>query len=211
MRKLLGTLLLTAGLSIASLAHVIAAEVDVTFVTISDIYEMAGKKSKRGGFARVNALVKAERAKGGNVVYSHAGDFLSPSLLSGFDKGEHIVDLTNVAPPDFVAPGNHEFDFGKEIFLKRMREMKSTILSANLRRADGSKVDGIEDTKMMTFGDASDPMKSVKIGFVGLTKEDSDVLSSPGDLKFSPTIATANASAKALRKAGADIVVAILH
>ncbi len=211
MKKLIGTLLLTASLSISSLATALAAEIDVTFIAISDIYEMASKKSKRGGFARVNALVKAERAKGGNVVYAHGGDFLSPSLLSGFDKGEHIVDLTNVAPPDIVAPGNHEFDFGKEVFLKRMRDLNSTILSANLRRADGSKVPGIEDTMMKTYGDASDPMKSIKIGFVGLTKEDSDVLSSPGDLKFAPSIPTAMTNAKALRDAGADIVVAVLH
>ena len=211
MKKLLGSLLLAASLSVTSLGNAIAQDIDVTFIAISDIYEMATKKSKRGGFARVNALVKSERAKGGNVVYAHGGDFLSPSLLSGFDKGEHIVELTNIAPPDIVAPGNHEFDFGKDVFLKRMGELKSTILSANLRRADGSKVPGIEDTIMKTFGDASDPMKSIKIGFVGLTKEDSDVLSSPGDLKFSPSIPTAMANAKKLRSEGADIVVAVLH
>ena len=117
----------------------------------------------------MNAIAKAERAKGGNLIYAHAGDFISPSLLSGFDKGEHVVELTNIAPPDFVVPGNHEFDFGKEAFLKRMGELKSTILSANLRRADGTNVPGIEDTAMLTFGDASDPMKSIKVGIVGLT------------------------------------------
>ena len=77
---------------------------------------MASEKSKRGGFARVNAVASAERAKGGNLIYVHAGDFISPSLLSGFDKGEHVVELTNLVAPDFVVPGNHEFDFGKDAF-----------------------------------------------------------------------------------------------
>ena len=211
MKKLIGSLLLAAGMTLSSMHATLAEDVDVTFLLISDIYEMAGAKSKRGGFARVNAIAKAERAKGGNLIYAHAGDFLSPSLLAGFDKGEHIVTLTNIAPPDIVVPGNHEFDFGKETFLKRMGELKSKILSANLRRADGSKVDGIEDTIMMTFGDASDPMKSIKVGIVGLTLEDSPELSSPGDLKFANSMETALANAKALKKQGADILVAILH
>ncbi len=209
MKKLLGALLLSA--SFAMPINALADDVDVTFLLVSDIYKMASPKAKRGGFARVNALAKAERAKGGNLIYAQAGDFISPSLLSGFDKGEHIVKLMNLAAPDIVVPGNHEFDFGKETFLKRMREMNSTVLSANLRRADGTMVEGIKDTRMMTFGDPSDPMKSIKIGIVGLTLEDSPALSSPGDLKFSNSMKTALASAKMLKEQGADILVAVLH
>ena len=118
MKKINGVLTLAAGMTLSSLPSVFAEDVDVTFLLISDIYEMASAKSKRGGFARVNAIAKAERAKGGNLIYAHAGDFLSPTLLSGFDKGEHIVELTNISPPDIVVPGNHEFDFGKDAFLK---------------------------------------------------------------------------------------------
>ncbi len=188
-----------------------AEDIDLTFLLISDIYEMANPKSKRGGFARVNAIARAERAKGGNLIYAHAGDFLSPSLLSGFDKGEHVVELTNVVAPDIVVPGNHEFDHGKETFLKHMQELNSTILSANLRRADGTKVPGIEDSMMVTYGDASDPMKSVKVGIVGLTLGDTPDLSSPGDLLFADSKETAKAQAEALKVAGADILVAILH
>lgn len=188
-----------------------AEDIDLTFLLISDIYEMANPKSKRGGFARVNAIARAERAKGGNLIYAHAGDFLSPSLLSGFDKGEHVVELTNVVAPDIVVPGNHEFDHGKDVFLKRMGELNSTILSANLRQADGNKVPGIEDTVMMTYGDATDVMKSVKVGIVGLTLGDTPDLSSPGDLLFTGSKETATAQAEALKAAGADILVAILH
>ncbi len=210
-KKLITALAMAAAMTTSSLPAAFAEDIDVTFLLVSDIYEMASAKSKRGGFARINALAKAERANGGNLIYAHAGDFISPSLLSGFDKGEHVVELTNMAPPDIVVPGNHEFDFGKEQFLKRMGELKSTILSANLRRADGSKVPGIKDTTMMTFGDASDPMKSIKVGIVGLTLEDSPALSSPGDLRFSSTMDTAMAQAEVLKAQGADILVAILH
>ena len=77
---------------------------------------------RRGGFARLAAVVKAERAKGGHVIFAHAGDTLSPSLMSGIDHGAHIMTLTNMVTPDIFVPGNHEFDFGKAIFLQRMAE-----------------------------------------------------------------------------------------
>jgi 2',3'-cyclic-nucleotide 2'-phosphodiesterase (5'-nucleotidase family) len=122
----------------------LAETVDVTFLLVNDIYKMSGKD--RGGFARLAGVVKGERAKGGNVLYVHAGDTISPSLMSGFDQGAHIIDLTNSAPPDIFAPGNHEFDFGADVFMKRMGEAKFPILAANLRDADGNPIAGIEDT-----------------------------------------------------------------
>src|SRR6202008_2647156 len=63
--------------------------VQITFVLVNDIYLMGdmlmpdGKR--RGGFARLASVVKAERAKGRHVVFAHAGDTISPSLMSGID------------------------------------------------------------------------------------------------------------------------------
>ena len=54
------------------------------------------------------------------MIFAHGGDTLSPSLMSGIDRGAHIITLTNLIPPDIFAPGNHEFDFGKATFLQRM-------------------------------------------------------------------------------------------
>src|SRR6185295_5419456 len=100
----------------------------ITFLLVNDIYLMSDQAApdgqRRGGFARLAAVVKAERAKGGHVIFAHAGDTLSPSLMSSIDRGAHIVTLTNMIPPDIFVPGNHEFDFGKAIFLQRMAEAK---------------------------------------------------------------------------------------
>ncbi|MCZ7641709.1 MAG: metallophosphoesterase [Pseudorhodoplanes sp.] len=109
-----------------------AQSTTVTFVLVNDIYLMNEETGpdgrKRGGFPRLAAVVKAERARaaasGGHVIFAHAGDTLSPSLLSGIDRGYHIVALINMILPDIFVPGNHEFDFGKEVFLQRMREAR---------------------------------------------------------------------------------------
>src|SRR5438105_30759 len=118
------------------------ARTTVSFILVNDIYQMSAQAMadgfSRGGFAKLAAVVKTERAKGGHVVFAHAGDTLSPSLMSGFDRGAHIITLTNLIPPDIFVPGNHEFDFGKAIFLQRMSEAKFPLFAANLRAADGT-------------------------------------------------------------------------
>ncbi len=199
-RTLLAALL--SGLSFATPAW--AETVNLTFLLTNDIYKV-DNTSERGGFARLNAVVKAERAKGGNVIYAHAGDLISPSLLSGFDQGAHTIALTNMAPPDIFTPGNHEFDFGAEVFLKRMGEAKFPLFAANLRTADGKPLAGFKDSEIREIG-------GVKLGIVGLTAEDSPMKSSPGDtLSFLSTYDTAVAEAKKLREQGADLLVAVVH
>jgi 2',3'-cyclic-nucleotide 2'-phosphodiesterase (5'-nucleotidase family) len=202
MRRILGGFLGWLLCAVAAGAA-LADTVGVTFLLTNDIYKIDGG-APRGGFARLNAVVKAERAKGGYVIYAHAGDLISPSLFSGFDKGEHTIVLTNMAPPDIFTPGNHEYDFGPDIFAKRMKEAKFPILAANLQGPDGKPLAGIGDVKFAEFG-------KLKIGLVGLTADDSPVKSSPGNLKFLPTVDTAIAKAAELRKAGADFTVAVIH
>lgn len=185
-----------------------AQSTTVTFLLVNDIYlmnatEMPDGKS-RGGFAKLAAVVKAERAKGGHVVFAHAGDTLSPSLLSGIDRGEHIVALTNMIAPDIFVPGNHEFDFGKEVFLQRMAEAKFPLFAANLRGPDSRPLPGFKDRAILDFD-------GVRVGLLGAAADDSPVKSSPGNLKFTPTLDAVKSQAAALRAEGADLVVAVVH
>jgi 2',3'-cyclic-nucleotide 2'-phosphodiesterase (5'-nucleotidase family) len=181
-----------------------AEEVRFTLLLTNDIYKV-DNRSERGGFARLNAVIKAERAKGGNVIYAHAGDLISPSLLSGLDQGQHTIALTNMAPPDIFTPGNHEFDFGQEVFLKRMGEARFPLFAANLRTADGKPIPGFKDMEIREID-------GLKLGIIGLTAEDSPVKSSPGDgLVFAPTFDTAVARAEELRAQGADMIIAVAH
>ena len=92
-----------------------------TLLLVNDIYKMSAEKG-RGGYAKVAAIAKAERARGVPLLFAHAGDCFSPSLMSGFDQGAHIVELQNMLGLDVFVPGNHEFDFGKENYAKRIAE-----------------------------------------------------------------------------------------
>ncbi len=180
----------------------------VTFVLVNDIYLMGDQigpdGQRRGGFARLAAVVKAERAKGSHVIFAHAGDTISPSLMSGMDRGAHIIALTNMIPPDVFVPGNHEFDFGKATFFQRMAEAKFPLYGANLRGPDGQSLPNFKDRAIVTVG-------GVRIGITGATYDDTPRASSSEDLKFLPTVATTKTQAEALRREGADFVVAVVH
>lgn len=197
--------LIAALMSVAAFVTPAQAETtSLTFLLTNDIYNVEND-SGRGGFARLNAVVKAERAKGGNVIYAHAGDLISPALLSGLDQGEHTIVLTNIAAPDIFTPGNHEFDFGEQVFRQRMNEAKFPLFAANLRSSDGSPLPGFKDSEIRDIG-------GLKVGLVGLTADDSPVKSSPSpNLVFAPTFDTAIARAKDLKAQGADLIVAVAH
>ena len=95
----------------------------------------------------------------------HSGDAISPSLLSGIDKGAHQIDILNQMGVDIMVPGNHEFDFGPDIFRARIGEAKFPIVNSNIREPDGSQPANTVDEKIVEI-------EGIKIGFYGLTTED---------------------------------------
>ncbi len=180
-----------------------AETVKLTILGVGDIYDFDVTK-ERGGFARMNAVAKAERAANPNTLYVFDGDMFSPSLLSGFDKGAHTVELTNIVPFDIAVPGNHEFDFGVDGFEANVKASKYPWAALNITHADGSPIAGLGGTMMKEIA-------GLKIALVPVALDSTNELSSPGNWKFGGTIKTAVDGAKAARAAGADLVVGVVH
>jgi len=196
----------TAGLAAATLttgADAAPPPTSFTLLLVNDIYKMNEDKG-RGGFPRLAAIVKAERARGVPMLFCHAGDCFSPSLMSGFDQGAHIVALTNMIKPDVFVPGNHEFDFGKDVYFARLREAEFPFFAANMRDAAGQPLPGHRDSAIFDLG-------GVRVGVVGLILDNVPQMSSPGDITFLPVMDTLRREAKKLREEGADLVVAVTH
>ncbi|WP_372423707.1 bifunctional metallophosphatase/5'-nucleotidase [Salinarimonas chemoclinalis] len=191
---------------LATFGFAAAQETNVTisFVSVNDIDRMGESRDGRGGVARLAAVLEGERAENPNTFLIHAGDTISPCLLCGFDEGAHMIALFNALDPAVFVPGNHEFDFGPEVYLERAGEATFPILAANVRGADGQPLPGHEDGRLVE-------VEGVRIGFFGLTTATTAQVSSPGDVRFADELETASAQAAALREAGADIVVAVAH
>lgn len=179
----------------------LADTVKITIFGVGDIYQFQ-EHHGRGGFARMNAVARAERAANPNTLYVMDGDMLSPSLLSGIDKGQNTIDLTNIVPFDYAVPGNHEFDFGPANFMEKMAASKYPWGAVNITNADGSPIAGLGGTMMKEVA-------GLKIALVPISQDTSPEVSTTGDLKFLDSVTTGVAAAKAARDAGADLVVGV--
>jgi 2',3'-cyclic-nucleotide 2'-phosphodiesterase (5'-nucleotidase family) len=178
-----------------------AATTRLTFILASNTQRI-DEENGRGGLARLNAVVKGERANGGHVVYVHAGGVLSPSPFSYRDQGAHAVSLLNLAPPTIFVPAAVEFDFGPDIFVRRMAEANFPVVAANLRKPDGRLFPATIDKMTATI-------EGTNIAMIGMAADDSPRRSKTGALKFLPTVETAIAMARRIRSVGADFVVLI--
>ncbi|ACB97035.1 bifunctional metallophosphatase/5'-nucleotidase [Beijerinckia indica] len=200
---------LAAGTSLFAHASKAADHVTaLTFLLVNDLYRIDADAQGRGGFARLTSVVKAERARaaarGAKLICVHAGDALSPSLLSSLDHGAHMITLLNEIGFDAFVPGNHEFDFGPDTYRQRMQEAHFPVLAANLREADGSALPGHENALTIT-------LEGMRIALIGAAYEATPTVSQSGALLFSPTLATIADETRKARAQGADFVAAIVH
>ena len=184
-----------------------AAPLSLTLVHVNDWDQMAGTGGA-GGAAKIATVVAEERAwaeaEGGLAVVTFGGDMISPSVLSGIDKGAHMIDLANAIGFDVAVLGNHEFDFGPEVLQERLAESETIWLASNVRIAGGA-FPGTEATTMLE-------RDGYRIGFLGLVTTETPAISSPGpDVAFAPVVQTGATLAERLRAEGADIVVALTH
>lgn len=196
--------LASSAAALAMLASAAAAEpVTVKIIQVND-FDRIQESEGRGGYARLMAMLEREDAAAPEVLVVHAGDAFSPSLLSGFDKGAHMVDLLNQVPLDVFAMGNHEFDFGPDVTRQRLAEAKFPVVNSNVTEPGGQLLAGTVESRIIEVG-------GFKLGFFGVTTPETGVLASPGDLGFKPVLETAAAMAAKLRAEGADLVAIVTH
>ena len=195
--------------AVAALAVVLAAgpvqaePVVLTIVHVNDLDRLDGS-GDRGGVARLATVVREVRASAPHVLVTNGGDTISPSLLSSFDKGAHMIDLFNRVGVNAMVLGNHEFDFTPAVTVERIAEAGFPILSSNAVEPDGTLVDGVTENLLVEVG-------PYKVGMFGLTTVATPMVSSPDPVTFRPVTEVAAEQARKLRDAGADLVIALAH
>ena len=200
-----GAAALCAGaLAAALFAGPVQAEpVTLTIVHVNDLDRLDGS-GDRGGVARLASVVKEVRASAPHVLVTNGGDAISPSLLSSFDKGAHMIDLFNRVGFDAMVLGNHEFDFTPAVTAARIAEAEFPMLSSNAVEPDGTLIDGVTENLLLDVG-------PYKVGMFGLTTAATPMISSADPVTFRPASEVASAQATKLRDAGADLVIALAH
>ena len=192
----LAAMLLVAGIGVAE-------PVELTIVHFNDLDRME-ERGGQGGLARLAAVINGERTSREHVLVTFAGDAISPSLMSGFDQGAHMIELLNRLDLTAMAIGNHEYDFGPEVARQRIAQANFPMLGANNIDADGEIIDGALASILV-------PVGPYQVGIFGLTTLGTAVKSSPGTVTFRPVEEVAAEQSAALREAGADLVIALAH
>jgi len=123
----------------------------------------------------VIAAVKADLANQyDNVLLVDAGDHAQGTAYGSMDKGEHIINLMNVAGYDLATLGNHEFDYGMDGAMNIIDWAEFPYTSCNFYHEEaGIKGEAVLDAYVMfDFG-------GEKIAFVGITTPESFTKSTP--------------------------------
>ena len=180
------------------------------------------------GAAILSGAVKQLRAANPNTVFAAAGDLIGASTFESFIQHDKpTLDALNEAGLEVSAAGNHEFDAGYNDLVNRVMKPASAsnpegganwqYLAANVRKRSDSSYALPDVAASPGTSDGATWYKdfgSVRVGFVGAVTEDLPSLVSPAgiaDVKVSSIVTEVNAGAAALRSAGADVVVMLVH
>ena len=159
-----------------------------------------------GTLARQTTLIKQIRAEGGNVLLVDAGDRFLGTLFYKLYKGEMAQWAMNYQKYDAMAVGNHEFDDGPANLAKFIKGANFPVLSANLDVSADPDLNGlIKPWVVVEVG-------GEKIGIVGLTTEDVDILSSPGpNVKVLSAVESLKQAVLDLTDLGVNKIIALTH
>lgn len=170
-----------------------------------------------GGAPALAAYFAADRAANPNTLTLTAGDAVGATPpVSAFFEDTPTVQAMRLMRFDADTLGNHNFDAGlarlqRQIDLARSEDptvpgKRFRYLSANLKNVDDN-LDHVDKMRIFTVG-------GVKVAVIGLTNPEAPGLVFPGNfgtITITDPVVAANKQRLAARKAGAQVVVGLIH
>ena len=183
-------------------------------------YTVNDDKTK-GGFARLSTAIQREKFKNPNCLTVDAGDFLMGTLFHNLEPETGLqLSLMKKMGYDFVALGNHEFDFGPKTLAQIINKSveRGGVPQLMLTNAKFSKLPDADDNLEVLFKNgiigksAIIEKEGIKIGIFSLIGEDAQE-SAPNakPIKFTNAIAAARKTVRQLKRDGAQLIIALSH
>jgi 5'-nucleotidase len=180
-----------------------------------------------GGAAFLAGTINALRAGAKNSLVISSGDMIGGTpLISALFLHEPTIDIANRIGVDLAAPGNHEFDAGREELLRvlspgcRENEPDSLFVSCPLDRHPGANYPHFAANVMKADGTTLFPasvvreIEGVKVGFIGAVTTATPSIVVPSGvagLRFTDEADAINAEAARLKAQGVNALVAVIH
>jgi len=164
-----------------------------------------------GGIARAAVVIGQERAADPTALLLHAGDALQgdPSFNAFFGVPE--LEMLAALGFDAFTVGNHELDFGSEVFAGLILPQATAFASIPMLGANVDNLDAIPSLAGRIKPSILKDVNGVKVGIFGLTVP-GDLTSNPAPLVIREDMpAIAAATVANLRAAGAEVVLCLSH
>ena len=169
------------------------------------------------GYAGLAAYEKAYEKLGYEVILVDNGDAIQGGPIGTLSKGEYIIDIMNAVGYDIATIGNHEFDYGMDVFMSLREKAEFPYVSANFCDLEGNPI--LDPYVIKELG-------GWKVAFVGVSTPETFTKSTPtffqdeeGNYIYSfcqgedgaNLYAAVQKAVDAARAEGAEIVVAMSH
>ena len=191
-------------LLLAAIAPGCATARRATVLYVTDAHEVApvvDRHGDRGGVARLKAVVDGLRRDAPGALLVFGGDLAGGTLFGGVFRGEPTVDLLGRAGVGLASFGQHDFDFGAAHAEALVRRASFPWITSNLVDRQGRPFASLPTRRVVRVGGLS-------VGFLGLT-DDFGTTTPEGKVVATDLVDAARREAEALRREGAEAVVAL--
>lgn len=188
--------------SVATFSNVTNAEEQSVSIVFAGDLSVIGSAA-HGDYAELSRLLIDRRNDDPNTLFLFGGASLSPSYLSSFDRGAHIIDLLNSLMPNAMAVSKRDLSFSEDEFSLRTYEAAfPMVLSNGFDPLTQGNLDGVNNGLILSAG-------KVKVGVLAIVHESAIEHYLLQRLKITPPYEAVVKNAGILRQAGADVVVLI--
>ena len=139
---------------------------DIMIIFTSDVHCGISEGFGYGGVKQIRDQLEEQ---GYLTLLVDDGDAISGEAIGTITEGEAIIEIMNALSYDVVIPGNHEFDYGMDEFMKLTQEADFPYICCNFRK-NGELV--FEPYIIKEIG-------GIKIAFVGIITPTSITTSTP--------------------------------
>jgi 5'-nucleotidase/UDP-sugar diphosphatase len=160
----------------------------------------------QGGVARRYTAIQQIKAETANVLLLDAGDAFQGTLFFNQWQGEEEAHFMNALGYQAMAVGNHEFDSGPGALAGFIEKANFPVLSANLDVSAEPALTGLVQAYTVL------EVEGEKVGVLGLTTEETALISSPGpNVVLKDAVESAKAAVAELEAQGVNKIVALAH
>ncbi len=180
----------------------------ISLLVYSDFHGRLEPNGAELGAARFTTAIAGQLLKNPNTVLIDGGDTFQGTPISNLVNGASVQEWRNKVGVAISTLGNHEFDWNVPTLLGLLETAEHPVISANIF------VEGTHERPEWVVPTATLEVAGYTIGFIGITTPETKgivLAANVEGLEFADPAPVINAEAKALREAGADLVVVVTH